>query len=210
APTNLGHAPRRVRRSSRQRMADQAVHRPRGPVQVRGSRGLLPPQRRAALRHVRSGVHARRRPLHFRNARPALSTTRLGAADYRRDRARHRLQRREVRPRGGNRCRALARGNRPQARYRRHPPPSRSGRVRQPLSVIAMKPAPTRATLREFVVYFLKLGTLGFGGPIALAGYMQRDLVDERGWIAPDDYQQGLALAQLAPGPLAATHAIIP
>src|SRR5881394_1736747 len=71
-----------------------------------------------------------------------------------------------------------------------------------------MKPVPTRATLREFIRYFLKLGTLGFGGPIALAGYMQRDLVDERGWIAPDDYKQGLALAQLAPGPLAAQLAI--
>jgi chromate transporter len=68
--------------------------------------------------------------------------------------------------------------------------------------------APTRPTLWEFVLYFLKLGTLGFGGPIALAGYMQRDLVDERGWIAPDDYKQGLALAQLAPGPLAAQLAI--
>src|SRR5216683_3068351 len=71
-----------------------------------------------------------------------------------------------------------------------------------------MKPAPTRATLREFVIYFLKLGTLGFGGPIALAGYMERDLVDERGWIALDEYKQGLALAQLAPGPLAAQLAI--
>src|SRR5206468_7089525 len=71
-----------------------------------------------------------------------------------------------------------------------------------------MKPAPSRATLQEFVIYFLKLGTLGFGGPIALAGYMQRDLVDQRGWIAPDDYKQGLALAQLAPGPLAAQLAI--
>src|SRR5712692_10151981 len=71
-----------------------------------------------------------------------------------------------------------------------------------------MKPAPTRGTLREFVFYFLKLGTWGFGGPIALAGYMQRDLVDERGWIAAEDYKQGLALAQLAPGPLAAQLAI--
>src|SRR2546422_11704231 len=71
-----------------------------------------------------------------------------------------------------------------------------------------MKPVPARATLREFVFYFLKLGTWGFGGPIALAGYMRRDLVDERGWIAPDDYKQGLALAQLAPGPLAAQLAI--
>ncbi len=71
-----------------------------------------------------------------------------------------------------------------------------------------MKPAPARATLWDFVLYFLKLGTWGFGGPIALAGYMQGDLVDERGWIAPDDYKQGLALAQLAPGPLAAQLAI--
>ena len=71
-----------------------------------------------------------------------------------------------------------------------------------------MKPVPPRATLRQFVIYFLKLGTLGFGGPIALAGYMERDLVDERGWIALDEYKQGLALAQLAPGPLAAQLAI--
>src|SRR5436190_22520710 len=71
-----------------------------------------------------------------------------------------------------------------------------------------MKPAPSRATLQKFVIYFLKLGTLGFGGPIALAGYMQRDLVDQRGWIAPDDYKQGLALAQVALGPLAGQLAI--
>src|SRR5467141_1313683 len=71
-----------------------------------------------------------------------------------------------------------------------------------------MKPVPARATLLEFVIYFIKLGTLGFGGPIALCGYMQRDLVERRRWIAPDDYKQGLALAQLAPGPLAAQLAI--
>ena len=59
-------------------------------------------------------------------------------------------------------------------------------------------------TLPEFLLYFLRLGTLGFGGPIALTGYMQRDLVEERGWITKEDYVQGLALAQLAPGPLAA------
>jgi chromate transporter len=71
-----------------------------------------------------------------------------------------------------------------------------------------VNPAPARVPLTLFVRYFLKLGTLGFGGPIALAGYMQRDLVDERRWIAPDDYKQGLALAQLAPGPLAAQLAM--
>lgn len=68
--------------------------------------------------------------------------------------------------------------------------------------------APSLCTLRQLAFYFMKLGTLGFGGPIALAGYMQRDLVEERGWIAPEDYKQGLALAQLAPGPLAAQLAI--
>ena len=56
--------------------------------------------------------------------------------------------------------------------------------------------------------YFLYLGTFGFGGPIALAGYMQRDLVEKRGWITKKDYIDGLALAQLAPGPLAAQLAI--
>jgi chromate transporter len=64
------------------------------------------------------------------------------------------------------------------------------------------------SSLREFVLYFLRLGTLGFGGPIALAGYMQRDLVEERRWLSKQDYVEGLALAQLAPGPLAAQLAI--
>src|SRR6266498_5986137 len=63
-------------------------------------------------------------------------------------------------------------------------------------------------TLRDLLLYFLRLGTLGFGGPIALAGHMQRDLVEERNWISKQDYLEGLALAQLAPGPLAAQLAI--
>src|SRR5437899_9149687 len=67
---------------------------------------------------------------------------------------------------------------------------------------------PTEVSLAQFVGYFLRLGTVGFGGPIALAGHMQQDLVDERGWISKEDYLEGLALAQLAPGPLAAQLAI--
>jgi chromate transporter len=63
-------------------------------------------------------------------------------------------------------------------------------------------------TLRDLLRYFLYLGTFGFGGPIALAGYMQRDLVERRRWIDKQDYVEGLALAQLAPGPLAAQLAI--
>ncbi|MBI1967657.1 MAG: chromate transporter [Gemmatimonadetes bacterium] len=64
------------------------------------------------------------------------------------------------------------------------------------------------ASLRQLVTYFLRLGTIGFGGPIALVGYMQRDLVERRGWITPREYTEGLAFSQLAPGPLAAQLAI--
>ena len=56
--------------------------------------------------------------------------------------------------------------------------------------------------------YALKLGAAGFGGPVALVGYMFRDLVEKRKWISEGDYKEGLALAQLAPGPLAAQLAI--
>src|SRR6266702_2544451 len=63
-------------------------------------------------------------------------------------------------------------------------------------------------TLWQLVRYFLRLGMLGFGGPVALVGYMQRDLVERRGWITEADYKEGLALAQLSPGPLAAQLAM--
>jgi chromate transporter len=66
----------------------------------------------------------------------------------------------------------------------------------------------TERSLAGLVRYFLGLGTLGFGGPIALVGYMQRDLVDERGWFSDEEYKQGLALAQAMPGPLAAQLAM--
>ncbi|MBI1796362.1 MAG: chromate efflux transporter [Candidatus Eisenbacteria bacterium] len=69
--------------------------------------------------------------------------------------------------------------------------------------------APERpSSLKQLAAYFLLLGTLGFGGPIALAASMQRDLVERRRWITSDDYVQGLALAQLSPGPLAAQLAM--
>jgi chromate transporter len=63
-------------------------------------------------------------------------------------------------------------------------------------------------TLKELIIYFLKLGTWGFGGPVALVGYMHRDLVENKRWISEDDYKEGLALSQLAPGPLAAQLSI--
>ncbi len=61
---------------------------------------------------------------------------------------------------------------------------------------------------RALLWYFLRLGTLGFGGPIALAAAMQRDLVEGRHWITPAEYKEGLAFSQLAPGPLAAQLAM--
>jgi chromate transporter len=68
--------------------------------------------------------------------------------------------------------------------------------------------APAQVSLARLTLYFLKLGCIGFGGPIALVGYMQKDLVDERRWISQEDYLNGLAFSQLAPGPLAAQLAM--
>lgn len=66
----------------------------------------------------------------------------------------------------------------------------------------------TGGSIPELAAYFLKLGTVGFGGPIALVGYMHRDLVEREKWFSEADYAEALALAQLAPGPLAAQLAI--
>ena len=63
-------------------------------------------------------------------------------------------------------------------------------------------------SLRQLTGYFFRLGYSGFGGPVALVGYMHSDLVEKRKWISEEDYKEGLALAQLAPGPLAAQLAI--
>ena len=69
------------------------------------------------------------------------------------------------------------------------------------MSAVEAKPV---YTLWQMILYMLRLGSLGFGGPVALVAYMQRDLVERRAWITAADYKEGLALAQLAPGPLAA------
>jgi chromate transporter len=66
----------------------------------------------------------------------------------------------------------------------------------------------TQPTLRQFLFYFLHLGTFGFGGPIALAAHMQKDLADDREWVSSEDYLEGLAFSQLSPGPLAAQLAM--
>src|SRR3954470_1019370 len=75
----------------------------------------------------------------------------------------------------------------------------------------AASPAPTAAqsySLWQLTAYALGLGTWGFGGPVALVGYMHRDLVERRKWISESDYKEGLTLAQIMPGPLAAQLAI--
>src|SRR5919107_1479708 len=77
----------------------------------------------------------------------------------------------------------------------------------EPMPETSVQSAPAYS-LKQLVLYFLKLGTVGFGGPVALVGYMHRDLVERRGWISEADYKDGLALAQLMPGPLAAQLAI--
>lgn len=74
--------------------------------------------------------------------------------------------------------------------------------------VVSVEGQAAGAGFWPLVRYFLRLGTLGFGGPVALAGFMHRDLVEERRWIGEDEYQLALALAQIMPGPLAAQLAI--
>lgn len=81
--------------------------------------------------------------------------------------------------------------------------------MNKPSSPLPVEAAPEPGyTLWQLVLYMLRLGALGFGGPVALAGYMHRDLVEARRWITDDDYREGIALAQLAPGPMAAQLAI--
>lgn len=80
--------------------------------------------------------------------------------------------------------------------------------VPEPQTEPPLGPEAPSYSLAQLVGYFLRLGTLGFGGPVALVGYMHRDLVAERRWFTETDYNEGITLAQLAPGPLAAQLAI--
>src|SRR5260370_39929611 len=75
-------------------------------------------------------------------------------------------------------------------------------------SALSMDEATQPCSMRELLLYFLRLGAFGFGGPIALAGHMQHDLGQTRPWISPQGYREGLALPQLPPRPLAAQLAL--
>src|SRR5581483_11952457 len=77
-----------------------------------------------------------------------------------------------------------------------------------PQTTRPLSPASSAPALWPLVGYFLKLGAFGFGGPVALVGFMHRDLVERRGWLTEDTYKLALALAQIMPGPLAAQVAI--
>jgi chromate transporter len=65
-------------------------------------------------------------------------------------------------------------------------------------------------TLRQLVLYFLKLGYAGFGGPVALVGYMHRDLVEKRKWITEEEYKEGHGTGAVVAGPLAAQFRDLP
>src|SRR6201987_1966481 len=64
----------------------------------------------------------------------------------------------------------------------------------------SVKPGPR---IRELVSYFLRLGTFGFGGPVALCGLMEKELVQDRGWLTKEEMRDAIAVAQSLPGPLA-------
>ena len=61
----------------------------------------------------------------------------------------------------------------------------------------------TRVPIRDLVRYYLRLGVLGFGGPVALVGQMERELVGEKKWLTKDEMREGIAVCQSLPGPLA-------
>src|SRR3989440_9919573 len=62
---------------------------------------------------------------------------------------------------------------------------------------------PSRVPIRDLVLYYLRLGALGFGGPVALVGQMEKELVQERKWLTKEEMREGIAVCQSMPGPLA-------
>ncbi len=68
---------------------------------------------------------------------------------------------------------------------------------------MAIDTAVKRGSLTELLLYFLRLGLLGFGGPVALVGQMERELVAERGWLTKERMREAIAICQSLPGPLA-------
>ena len=67
----------------------------------------------------------------------------------------------------------------------------------------APTPAAQRRPIPEIVLYFLRLGTIGFGGPVALVGQLEKELVGEKGWLTKEEMRDAIAVSQSLPGPLA-------
>ena len=68
---------------------------------------------------------------------------------------------------------------------------------------MAAEPTTSRIPIRDLVRYYLRLGVLGFGGPVALVGQMERELVGEKKWLTKEEMREGIAVCQSLPGPLA-------
>src|ERR1035437_3076655 len=71
------------------------------------------------------------------------------------------------------------------------------------MSATEVESGPQRGSIWSIVTYFLRLGTLGFGGPVALCGQMEKDLVQDRGWLSRAEMREAIAISQSLPGPLA-------
>ena len=68
---------------------------------------------------------------------------------------------------------------------------------------MATSDASQKVRIRDLVLYYLRLGAIGFGGPVALCGQMERELVQERNWLTKEEMREGIAVCQSLPGPLA-------
>lgn len=68
---------------------------------------------------------------------------------------------------------------------------------------ISPSEVPQRRPIWDIVVYFLRLGTIGFGGPVALVGQMEKELVGDKGWVTRQEMRDAIAVSQALPGPLA-------
>src|SRR5436190_6243376 len=210
----VGDASPLPRRPRRLRLADPTLPRLGSGVRLRrrpggGARG------RDGVRHARRRALPPRRRLQLRDLPAPLRARRSRAVGDREGRARGRPRRRALRRTRGTRTRRAAariidgaRGRGaarsvgaavrrplrvPQARNAHGAGAGVSGLARSERTELALR---SERTMRGLFLYFLRLGSFGFGGPIALAGYMRRELVEERGWYSEDEYQQGLAIAQ--------------
>src|SRR2546428_1430855 len=207
-------------RPGRLSLAHRAVRRQAGGVHLRpvgSGRGRSEEARRYALRHQGRRARPSRSRVQLRRVR-AQVRARQGSRD-----GLHGQGHPRRRHGGQDRSSGVAGGGGDPRRDPAPPLPERSGAAR------GLAAAPRRAlrvlreqgqghrlsadsrpplSLAQIAGYFLRLGTLGFGGPIALAGYMQRDLVERLGWITQEEYLEGLAVSQTLPGPLAAQLAM--